>query len=177
VCDVSVTMPACEPVSEIARCPRSLIAIAHSAQEIRSPVESSMSISRASGVADTSSAQEISSSVVFPRAESTATTFWPCSRARTMRRAARLIRSASATDVPPNFITTVPDTASECRELGVQLGEAGCSFVDHVVALAEREADQRAARFLVVVEDHVGNGDDARALRQREAEGVPVLLP
>jgi hypothetical protein len=28
-----------------------------------------------------------------------------------MRRAARLIRSASATEVPPNFITTVPDTA------------------------------------------------------------------
>ena len=50
VCDVSVTMPACEPVSEIARWPRSLIAIAHSAHEIRSPVESSMSISRASGV-------------------------------------------------------------------------------------------------------------------------------
>ena len=50
VCDSSVTIPACEPVSEIARWPRSLIAIAHSAQEMRSPVESSMSISRGSGV-------------------------------------------------------------------------------------------------------------------------------
>ena len=49
VCDVSVTMPACEPVSEIARWPRSLIAIAHSAHDMRSPVESSMSISRGSG--------------------------------------------------------------------------------------------------------------------------------
>ena len=49
VCEESVTMPACEPVSEIARWPRSLIAIAHSAQEMRSPVESSMSISRGSG--------------------------------------------------------------------------------------------------------------------------------
>ena len=48
--EVSVTMPACEPVSEIALWPRSLIAIAHSAQLIRSPVESSMSISRGSGV-------------------------------------------------------------------------------------------------------------------------------
>ena len=111
VCDVSVTMPACEPVSEIARWPRSLMAIAHSAQEIRSPVERSMSISRGSGVVETSSAEAISSSVVLPRAESTATTCWPCSRALTMRRAARLIRSASATEVPPNFITTVPDTA------------------------------------------------------------------
>ncbi|MEZ5076996.1 MAG: hypothetical protein R2725_06105 [Solirubrobacterales bacterium] len=35
----SVTMPACEPVSEIASCPMSWIAIAQSAQEIRSPVE------------------------------------------------------------------------------------------------------------------------------------------
>jgi hypothetical protein len=107
---VSVTMPACEPVSEIALCPRSLIAIAHSAHEMRSPVESSMSISRGSGVVETSSAIEISSSVVLPRADSTATTRWPCSRAATMRRAARLMRSASATDVPPNFMTTVPDT-------------------------------------------------------------------
>ena len=81
VCDVSVTIPACEPVSEIARWPRSLIAIAHSAHEIRSPVERSMSISRGSGVVETSSAEAISSSVVLPRADSTATTCWPCSRA------------------------------------------------------------------------------------------------
>ena len=110
VCDVSVTMPAWDPVRLIARWPRSLIAIAHRAHEIRSPVDSSMSISRGSGAVDTSSAIEISSSVVLPRAESTATTRCPCSRADTIRRAARLMRSASATDVPPNFITTVPDT-------------------------------------------------------------------
>ena len=69
-----------------------------------------MSISRGSGVGETSSAIAISSSVVLPRADSTATTRWPCSRAATIRRAARLMRSASATEVPPNFITTVPDT-------------------------------------------------------------------
>ena len=34
----------------------------------------------------------------------------PPSRRSTMRRAARLIRSASATEVPPNFITTMLDT-------------------------------------------------------------------
>ena len=77
---LSVTIPACEPVSEIARWPRSLIAIAHSAQEMRSPVDSSMSISRGSGAAETSSAIAISSSVVLPRAESTATTRAPPSR-------------------------------------------------------------------------------------------------
>ena len=114
---VSVTIPACEPVRLIARWPRSLIAIAQSAHEIRSPVESSMSISRGSGAVDTSSAIEISSSVVLPRADSTATTRWPCSRADTIRRAARLIRSASATDVPPNFITMVPDTQGSLGEV------------------------------------------------------------
>ncbi len=49
VWEESVTIPACEPVSEIASWPMSWIAIAQSAQEIRSPVESSMSISRATG--------------------------------------------------------------------------------------------------------------------------------
>ena len=42
------------------------------------------------------------------RAESTATTRLPASAACTIRPAARLVRSASATEVPPNFITTVP---------------------------------------------------------------------
>src|SRR6202790_5794991 len=64
-----------------------------------------MSISRGSGVGETSSAIAMSSSVVLPRAESTATTRCPASRLATMRRAACLIRSASATEVPPNFIT------------------------------------------------------------------------
>ena len=49
VCEESVTIPACDPVSEIALWPMSWIAIAQSAHEIRSPVESSMSISRAGG--------------------------------------------------------------------------------------------------------------------------------
>ena len=107
-----MTIPAWDPVNEIARWPRSLMAIAHNAQEIRSPVERSMSISRGSGFGETSSAIAIRSSVVLPRADSTATTRFPASRWATIRRAARLIRSASATDVPPNFITTVPsDTA------------------------------------------------------------------
>src|SRR6185436_10357135 len=72
-------------------------------------------------------AAAISSSVVLPRAERTATTRLPCSRAATIRRAARLMRSASATDVPPNFITTVPDMAAQGNRAGgpVLLGPAG----------------------------------------------------
>src|ERR1700761_1075608 len=83
------------------------MAMAQSAHEMRSPVDSSMSISRRSGSGETSWAIAISSSVVFPRAESTATTRRPDSRWATIRLAAALIRSASATLVPPNFITIV----------------------------------------------------------------------
>ncbi len=87
------------------------MAIAHSAHEIRSPVESSMSISRASGCSEISNAWATRSSVVLPRAESTATTCLPPSRASTIRRAARLRSSGVATEVPPNFITTVSGIA------------------------------------------------------------------
>ena len=107
VCEVSVTIPAWEPVSEMARWPRSLIAMAHSAQDTRSPVESSMSISRGSGCGETSWASAIRRSVSLPRALRTATTRCPASRLATIRCAARLRRSASATEVPPNFMTTV----------------------------------------------------------------------
>ena len=115
VCELSVTIPACEPVKDSALWPKSWIAIAHKAHEMRSPVESSMSSSRASGAAETSPAIASSSSVVLPRAESTATTRAPASRRSTMRRAARLMRCASATDVPPNFITTSSDTPQDIR--------------------------------------------------------------
>jgi len=50
----------------------------------------------------------MSSSVVWPIAESTATTRVPASRAETMRRATAFSRSGPATEVPPNFITIVP---------------------------------------------------------------------
>src|SRR3954470_22588856 len=81
--------------------------MAASAHEMRSPVESSMSISRGSGRPDTSFAIRIRSSVVLPRADRTATTRLPRSARDAIRSAARLIRSASATEVPPNFMTTV----------------------------------------------------------------------
>ncbi len=107
VCEESVTIPACEPVSEIAWWPRSWIAIAQSAHEIRSPTESSMSSSRGTGSSETSCAIFTRASVVWPRAESTATTRCPLSRAATIRAAARFRSTGSATEVPPNFITTV----------------------------------------------------------------------
>ena len=72
-----MTIPACEPVSEIASWPRSWIAIAASAHEMRSPTEMSMSSSRGSGRSETSCARSSSSSVVSPIAERTPTTRLP----------------------------------------------------------------------------------------------------
>src|SRR5205085_1289082 len=96
------------PVSEVALWPRSMIAIATSAQEIRSPTEASMSSSRGAGWSEISCARRIRSSVVPPIAETTATTRLPASLAAAQRRATRFSRSVSPTDVPPNFITTRP---------------------------------------------------------------------
>ena len=73
--------------------------------EIRSPLVSSMSSSRAAGASDTSWARRSRSSVVLPIADTTTTTSWPSLRVRTMWSATARIRSGSATDVPPNFWT------------------------------------------------------------------------
>ncbi len=98
-----VITPACEPVNERAVAPRSLIAIASRAALIRSPAVSSMSSSRGRGCADTRRARSIRSSVVSPIAEMTTTTSLPSAWVATIRRATRLILSASATEEPPNF--------------------------------------------------------------------------
>ena len=66
-----------------------------------------MSISRGLGRSEISAAIVSSSSVVLPRAESTATTLLPRLRSATIRPAARFRSSGPATEVPPNFITTV----------------------------------------------------------------------
>ncbi len=104
----SVITPAWLPVKLIASTPRSPMAIARTAIEIRSPAVSSMSSSRPEGSGLTCSARSISSSVVSPMAETTTTTSWPARLVSTMRRATRLTQSASATEEPPYFWTTRP---------------------------------------------------------------------
>ena len=86
---------------------------------MRSPVETSMSYSRGWGVSDTSCASRISSSVVWPIAESTATTFVPSSWAATSRAATAFSLSVSPTDVPPNFMTTSPGVRGVAATLGI----------------------------------------------------------
>ena len=71
-----------------------------------SPVDSSMSISRAGGSSLSALAKPTSSSVVLPMAETTATTWLPACLLAIRRRATIWMRSGEATEVPPNFATT-----------------------------------------------------------------------
>ncbi len=102
----SVIMPAWEPVKDWAEAPNLLMAMASRAIEMRSPAERSMSISRAGAESVTCAARSRSSSVVSPMADTTTTTSSPAFWASTIRRATRLMPSASATEEPPNFFTT-----------------------------------------------------------------------
>ena len=74
VCELSVLMPICPPVRLTALCPSDTIAIAIRATLTCSPVESSMSISRAGGFSLISAAKETSMSVFLPIALTTITT-------------------------------------------------------------------------------------------------------
>ena len=70
----SVMTPAWLPVNDLASTPRSEIAIASTAIEMRSPAVRSMSSSRAGGCGETCWASWMSSSVLSPIAETTTTT-------------------------------------------------------------------------------------------------------
>ena len=107
-CTESVMTPAWEPVKLRAVKPRSEIAIATSAMEMRSPAVSSMSSSRAGGSGLTPSASSSRSSVLSPIAETATTTSCPAFLFSTMRAATRLMAAASASDDPPYFCTTMP---------------------------------------------------------------------
>ncbi len=105
VCVLSVTMPICAPVMLIALCPSEWMAIAIRATLTCSPVESSMSISRAGGWSVICLARPISRSVLSPMALTTTTTWFPSFWARIALRAAARIFWLSATLEPPNFCT------------------------------------------------------------------------
>ena len=102
---VSVTMPACEPVSEIARWPRSLIAIAHSAQrDALAGGEQHVHLARVGARRDLLGHRDQLVGRLAARRQHGDDAVALLARARRCARAARLMRSASATDVPPNFM-------------------------------------------------------------------------
>ena len=78
-----------------------------------------MSSSRGSGVGETSLARAISWSVVFPIADTVPTTSRPRRFASTNRFATSFTFSGSATEEPPNFITTVPGAPGVCSSVPI----------------------------------------------------------
>src|SRR5215210_3025773 len=107
-----VFMPACRPVSEVAATPLSCRAIARSATDWSSPVESNWSISRGEGSRLTSSASRSSLSVCLPIAETVTTTPKPESWTFFTLSATALMCSAVATELPPYFWTMIPKDVS-----------------------------------------------------------------
>ena len=89
VCELSVMMPTWRPVKDRALMPRPRNSMASSAIATRSPVDSSMSISRSSGQGVTSCASRASRSVSPLMAESTTTRSCPACLASTTRSATR----------------------------------------------------------------------------------------
>ena len=102
---VSVMMPTWLPVKLTASMPRSASAIVTSAAVTRSPVVSSMSISRPGCVLDTELARAIRLSVALPMADTTTMTSLPRFLVNATLSATARMRSGSATDVPPYFWT------------------------------------------------------------------------
>ena len=106
-CPPSVRMAHWKAFRLRARRPWSSRAIAVSAALTASPVLMRASSSRRAGSRATFPARPINSSVVCPMALTTTATRCPSAFASATRRAARRMRSGSATEVPPNFITSV----------------------------------------------------------------------
>ena len=100
-----VSIPTCAAFRETALPPIALIAIAISATDCCSPVESSISISLRLGLALISFAFAIRPSVVLPCADNTTTTSFPSILVRMMRFATLNPLSAFATELPPYFCT------------------------------------------------------------------------
>ena len=99
-------MPAWVPVIDTAGTPAACSAIDSRAIDTCSPVARSMSISRWGGFALIALARPVSSSVVWPMAETTTTSSLPSSRLAATRAATAWMRSTFATEVPPNFCTS-----------------------------------------------------------------------
>src|SRR5262245_16327709 len=90
-----------------------------------SPEATTASYSRASCSGAASRAQATSSLVLPAMAETTTATSWPASTSRLTWRATLRMRSISATDVPPNFITRRAMSRECPRESGLSFSDGG----------------------------------------------------
>ena len=96
----------CQPCQERAGTPMSCSTIASSPAVTCSPDDTTASYSRASCSGAASRHHSTSSLVLPAMADTTTATSWPASTSRLTWRATLRMRSMSATEVPPNFITS-----------------------------------------------------------------------
>ena len=104
-CALEVTIGNCQPCQERALTPIPSSTSASSPAVTCSPEATTASYSRASCRGAASRHQPTSSLVLPAMAETTTATSWPASTSRLTCCATLRIRSRSATEVPPNFIT------------------------------------------------------------------------
>ena len=107
-CTPSVLTVTCQPVHERAGMPISCSTMARSPAVTCSPDATTASYSRASWTLAASRHQPASLSVVPAMAETTTATWCPAFTSRSTWRATLRILSISATEVPPNFMTSRP---------------------------------------------------------------------
>ena len=106
----------CQPCHDRALMPMACRAIASSPEVTCSPDATTVSYSRASCSTAASRHHSTSRLVVPDMADTTTATSWPASTSRLTWRATLRIRPMSATEVPPNFITSraMTKTSSPC---------------------------------------------------------------
>src|SRR6185295_6277915 len=104
-CAFEVRIGSCQPCQERALTPMPSSTSASSPAVTCSPDATTASYSRASCSGAASRHQSTSRLVVPAMAETTTATSWPASTSRLTWRATLRIRSMSASDVPPNFMT------------------------------------------------------------------------
>src|SRR5262245_12276929 len=102
---LEVAIGSCQPCQERALMPIPSSVIASSPAVTCSPEDTTASYSRASCSAAPSRHQATSWLVTPDMAETTTATSWPASTSRLTWRATLRMRSVSATEVPPNFMT------------------------------------------------------------------------
>src|SRR3984957_12006439 len=104
-CAPEVLIGNCQPCHERALIPSACSVIASSPAVTCSPEATTASYSRASCSGEASRHHSTSRLVVPAMADTTTATSWPASTSRLTWRATLRMRSMSATEVPPNFIT------------------------------------------------------------------------
>ena len=125
VCMGSVWMATWSPSRDTASPPAALTAMANRATLACSPVASSMSISRGSGMGCMAWARPMSRSVSPDMADSTTTMRLPWRWLASTRRATAWILSVEPTEVPPNFCTMSAMVVFAQGERGPASGRRG----------------------------------------------------